>query len=1015
MLFVNSTKTAHIVQELDSARCRGHWHLVPDLVKRYIKHNPQGVEWEQLIMAEVQLVQIVKTHPPLKPQQMHAIKTQLNSMLSDPSISVQVKEYAKVVLARLLYVSKEYGQALDMVSNSHLDTQVDGYTLILSMQAKALQAMCLEQSGDLHASLTSYDSLASLLLNCPIPVQDTMVLDWLEQALYRGCKLVLGQKQCSQINATQQKQLLLCYHHITSHQPFSWHLTHRRELTEALICHVSAAFELNEDRPLLLQLYTIYEKLVNKSDDPQDIIKFVDLLSHDLPRLVTCADDLRGFKQVVERASEFNLQSPSLLRHRFTALFYLGEYQEAHHVLLAYLDLCCLLDLSAWKDDQDFGHARLHDSQGRAISEPRHSDTSEAIRKKKSSSALLQQPESLTHQASVLVLAVKLYDCMEQVKSAVEMANLGLSLLERTADSRHEELSDTVIADVYRHAGSAYGWMAAQTFSSQDRVLYHDKALGYLKSAVTRAPESWQAHYQLGLQYARMRNIDQAVRYARHALQFAPSHLPSWHLLILALSTSDQQVKVNGETLMTMAQAALAQYTYVTDTSLDRFSMAALEQQHTQRLFLSITLNRLLYQCNGPREALNQHPDLFATYGQWCQQHLGSAITVDPPYTSSHLATASSASFLTSWHHFDTTAPKPPTNYGWQFGNLAPSLLAPHFAPSSTSSMMVTPSASTNSISSAMTTTTVKTTPAVPAPTPLPPASSLRRRSASSDMIEQNRPQQYATDAYLSPTPGNSASPDSRLAKRASSLRKHSSNSMLKTNHYWQGLFPSRSTSRRSIFFTASSSTSQSSSPIPSVGRSDPAFLPVSTSTTPSITDDSLPFISLLQPTRPEQISTHMNLQCQRQRKWLVRLWLLAADMYIALDKHDDAIQAIFEAECVAPGNADLWCQLAATNPNHISAMRAYNKGLLVDVHHVGCQVGLAKIHIEQGEGCLAQGLLESVTQGPGWSTPEAWFCLGSLYQQNSMLEMAKSCLLYALELQSTEPIQPFEHLPRVC
>lgn len=40
-------------------------------------------------------------------------------------------------------------------------------------------------------------------------------------------------------------------------------------------------------------------------------------------------------------------------------------------------------------------------------------------------------------------------------------------------------------------------------------------------------------------------------------------------------------------------------------------------------------------------------------------------------------------------------------------------------------------------------------------------------------------------------------------------------------------------------------------------------------------------------------------------------------------------------------------------------------------------------------------------------------FHLGEIYRQTDRLDRTKACLFYALELESTSPIQPFSVLPR--
>ena len=41
-------------------------------------------------------------------------------------------------------------------------------------------------------------------------------------------------------------------------------------------------------------------------------------------------------------------------------------------------------------------------------------------------------------------------------------------------------------------------------------------------------------------------------------------------------------------------------------------------------------------------------------------------------------------------------------------------------------------------------------------------------------------------------------------------------------------------------------------------------------------------------------------------------------------------------------------------------------------------------------------------------------FHLGEVYRKTGRIERAKDCLLYALELEKTQPLEPFSVLPRI-
>lgn len=42
MLFTSASKVHQIEKEIDVARCKGRWQAIPDLARRYVKHNPKG-------------------------------------------------------------------------------------------------------------------------------------------------------------------------------------------------------------------------------------------------------------------------------------------------------------------------------------------------------------------------------------------------------------------------------------------------------------------------------------------------------------------------------------------------------------------------------------------------------------------------------------------------------------------------------------------------------------------------------------------------------------------------------------------------------------------------------------------------------------------------------------------------------------------------------------------------------------------------------------------------------------
>jgi hypothetical protein len=119
----------------------------------------------------------------------------------------------------------------------------------------------------------------------------------------------------------------------------------------------------------------------------------------------------------------------------------------------------------------------------------------------------------------------------------------------------------------------------------------------------------------------------------------------------------------------------------------------------------------------------------------------------------------------------------------------------------------------------------------------------------------------------------------------------------------------------------------------------------------------------------------------------------MSAEWYLELHDSNEALKAITEAESVFPDHPDIWlllgqisnsnsdnCKKAPTDEDQqhqdqetASAIQFYEKGMLLQPGHVGCQLALAKLYLEQLDLCLAEGILTSMTQGFGWHSSEAW------------------------------------------
>ncbi|KAI8077855.1 uncharacterized protein BX664DRAFT_270576 [Halteromyces radiatus] len=149
----------------------------------------------------------------------------------------------------------------------------------------------------------------------------------------------------------------------------------------------------------------------------------------------------------------------------------------------------------------------------------------------------------------------------------------------------------------------------------------------------------------------------------------------------------------------------------------------------------------------------------------------------------------------------------------------------------------------------------------------------------------------------------------------------------------------------------------------------------------------------------------------------LCLLWMTSAGTFLRQGRLDEALKAVEEAEKVNwTSEPHVWCllgQVRLGQSRQEEAIEAFQKGLVADPNDTLCRLWLAKTFMEMGDLVVSEGILNNLTRGKGWNHPEAWYHLGDLYNKTNRMERAKNCLFYALELEDTEPIQPFSILPR--
>ncbi|KAG2206740.1 hypothetical protein INT47_003682 [Mucor saturninus] len=914
-----TNKALVIAKDIDIARCKGNWQALPELARRYKKHNPPGIVLEQSILAEVALNQILVSHR-LEPKHaflrdsphhvtlpkrldlalMKQVQHQLAIALGDKDTSsdtVQMKQIARVILAQTWFECGEYRNTLDTLQEVELNTN---YSFIAQIQSLAMKAMSFELLEMKDKALDAYADMVSFI-NSPLDrnlMNERLLVEWAEDGLYRGTLYALNE---GHLTTSHTMDLIRAYQKTCSSQLNNWRVYKRLVVTRNSLTFLSSIYRGGDYLPPvdyrlteegkqmseadfpeacqayhhqlfsieIMQLHTVYEKLVYSiAHFPKSgqmnalVLDFVDQLAADFALVGGTETEKRGYVEALNRASLRTFNSPCVTRHLFHALVNLGDYEEAEHALRIYLYLIGL-ESPALLD------SRIAPLASDVFGAPLVPDEIEELAVAEASVKIddpQQREEVVADKINVLSVAVQMY-CNELGRGvdAVTVAELayGVYKLDHGA---------VLGAQVQRILGIAYGFLASQTFDPKRRPLLHEKALAALRQSLELDDSRWETHYQLALQLAEMRDISNAIPMVSKSLQMNSNHLPSWHLLALLctcpVKESDSQALKTCELALNESQLYENWVDYSEDIA--------------QHVLLQMTQTLLVERVHGAEEALVAQSSLFQTFGKIVVPELIPDVSSNMLHESISQGNARYGMVLSG-----------------SLGHIEPS-----YSSSSTEKQQGTRGRSASN------------------------ASTFTTRSASSFTGRKL----HLADMFNPET---------------SSVKSVNKNKYLDP----KGLMRLKNTEELGTTTTGSLTSLHS---------------------TTSSTQTLLANVSSL--TRP---TTLAKLQHQRSCKMLCDLWLLSAEGFLKQGKLEEASKAVSEGENVDwSTHAGVWCllgriRIAQKQPQ--KAIAAFEKGLVTKPNDVECRVWLAKTYMDLKHLDIAQGILETVTQGNGWDNPSAW------------------------------------------
>ncbi|KAI7906808.1 uncharacterized protein BX663DRAFT_548947 [Cokeromyces recurvatus] len=1030
---VSINKATIIAKEIDTARCKGNWQAIPELARRYKKHNPNDNVLEQSILAEANLNNIIQTSrgeskgefaqdspnsislaTRVDSKLLKPVQQQLAAAISDKNSSSEVqlyKQMAKVILARSYFESGDYQRAIEIIYETAFKKSeiAAGYSFVIYLQFLSIKGMTLDLLEKKKDAIEAYEQLASVV-NESSSLTDRVAVDWVEEGLYRGILLALSDSY-ETMNTAQTMNLIRIYQKTCLSQPNTWRTYKRIVIVKYSLKYISTLYRQGQYQPPIefteteegkqtkgdefddakrifdhqsfsieiMQLHTTYEKLVyaiayfpRSGQLNSLVLDFVNRLAEDLEIVGSSESEIRGFIEVLNRAALRTFNSPCIMRHLFHSLYQLGDYEEAQHALHTYLYLVGL-ESKALIDMKSTTNAVASDAFGYLTPVP-ITDEKEELALEKGAKKLdgperSQEKESIQDQINVLLAAVKMYS--QELLKGPDAVHMAELAEHVYSAANHEEDTEFIQlgAQIYLALGVAFGFLANQTVESDYRPKFHEKALKSLKKSLAMDDQNWKTYYQTALQLAEMRDIFQAIQMITRSLNLNAKHVPSWHLLALLCSCP---VKGDLKQSLKIIEVALAE---ASPASVYKEGWVDYTDEVAYYLTLHMTQILLIDHINGPEAAISAQEALFQIFGK---------------------------------------------------------IVVPELIPESTSSSMLHEAISNGNnrygmvLSGSLGNMSMNE------------INSNGNGTASNHPDVKNGRDRSASNA--SNTSNNSAV---KIRQYQIGSRARSFSSFTGRKLHLAEMFSSNRLDRSDINSISSlPNLSHTKNHASKLGLLDPKNLirkhkkePVAEerntlgitggiekngsltsilSTAPSIMSNHTLLQSTIVLTRP---TLHARLQHQRSCKMLCDLWLLSAETYLRLGKLDEALKAVTEAENIDwTTHSGVWCLLGriylAKNMSD-KAIKAFQKGLVTKPNDIDCRIWLAKTYIEMGHLEVAESLLQAVTQGNGWDCPTAWFYLSEIYKQTDRLSKTKDCLFYALELENTSPIRPFSILPR--
>ncbi|KAF9192160.1 hypothetical protein BGZ51_006134 [Haplosporangium sp. Z 767] len=556
-----SAKAQVIERDFQNARAKANYAAFPEFARRYVKHNKDGIVLAnsallEMAVAEAEMAarkaqqwsplaslddtpQSLAVSPLIKPDMIQEAVEKVERVLSKGPEEHQ--EFAAIVLARAAFAT-DAPDRLQRVAHYLQNIQLPparvptGYNFILVACGLTIKGMTLEEEGRIPEAVVAYDSVSLLVQSNPNEKGEELN-SWAEHALYRAGMLKL--RQNDYLAAIRSFRV---YHSQALQWPGNFRLPRRASLYRHFSLALSEAFKsfgyhnpsngtqaVPDDQshfyPVALasemaQIHAYWEDALYavttfpRADEKNwRVLEMIERIVQDrkLTGLGNDADK-RALVETIYRATQKTFQSPRILRCLFFALVEMGQYDEAELALKAYLDMVEInLKVKSTTPDETL----TNDQRIRLDIESEYDITTVMIEGSRLYAKELGKPE----------------DALNCAKNALDNIHKNLQ--------QHEDVA-LLLNRAYKFEAAAYGMQAVNAHEPEKRPDLYAKAVASLEKAIKILPEAFDGHYMLALQLAEMRDIARATLAVKESLSLNTTHIPSWHLLALLLSSQKE-------------------------------------------------------------------------------------------------------------------------------------------------------------------------------------------------------------------------------------------------------------------------------------------------------------------------------------------------------------------------------------------------------------------------------------------------------------------------------------------